>query len=47
MLRAHIPRLTTVEAADLLRSALSRTHRSKVPSTLSVVRDLVVDVVEY
>jgi hypothetical protein len=38
--------ITIIEAADFLRSALLMTHRSKVPSARSAVRDIVVDVVE-
>jgi hypothetical protein len=44
--RAHLPHLTAMEAADLVRSAVSRTQRSKAPSGLSAVQGMVVDVVE-
>jgi hypothetical protein len=37
-------RLTTLEANDLLRSALSRTHGSRAPSALSAVKGMVVAV---
>jgi hypothetical protein len=41
-----MPHRTTSEAADLLRSALSRNHRSKIPSASSAVKVMVVVVVE-